>query len=419
MPGWSRERTHFALAAAMFLVVVVNRSSLGVSAPYAEQRLGIGPGQLSAFVMLQIGIYAVLQMPAGVLVDRYGPRRALVAAGVLVASAQLLFGLSRDYPTSLAARVVLGCGDALTFVSVLRVAMSAGEKQHYPALVAVSQLTGFVGNLLATLPLLLLLRAAGWEPTYLGLALATAAVAVAVHLGLRDGWDAIPQAPGGEAGPSRWARNATRAWELPATRVGFWMCFACLTTPMTFLLLWGFPYLTRGAGLGDTTAGSVLLTGVLVSAALMPVSGWVFGRHPSARVPLTLAVAGSGALGWALLLGLGGDSPPAVVVALLVLLSMAGVPACGAAFAIVRDGVDAAVVSTASGIVNAGGYLATALAATAIGLVLQISDAPDPTAFRWALAVMVLIQAAGVGRVLVWQRRAGSTAPDEVVPAGA
>jgi MFS family permease len=393
----------FALAAAMFLVAVVNRSSLGVTGTYAEGRFGIGPGELSLFVMVQLGIYAVLQMPAGALVDRYGPRRTLVCAGVLMGSAQLLFATSRDYPIALVARVVLGCGDALTFVSVLRVAFSSGRANRYPALVALAQLVGFAGHLLATLPLLVLMRSTGWELTYGGLAVATGIVAVAIQVGLRDG-----RSEGSQLAPplTSLVRGAKQAWGAPETRLGFWMHFSCLASATTFLLLWGYPYLHRGAGLSDAAAGSVLFAGVLVSAVLMPLAGWLFGARPGARVPAVLVVTGSTAGGWALLLTLGGDSPPHAAVVALFVLSMSGVPACGAAYGIAGDHAEPALVSTATGIVNAGGYLATVLAATGIGLVLQASSgASDAAAFRPALGVMVGVQTLGIVRVTGWRRR--------------
>lgn len=88
LPG----RWQFALAALLLFLVVLNRSSLGVAGQFAESRFGIGPGELSAFVMLQFGIYAALQVPAGAVVDRFGPRRTLVTAGILTGTAQLRFG---------------------------------------------------------------------------------------------------------------------------------------------------------------------------------------------------------------------------------------------------------------------------------------------------------------------------------------
>ena len=419
MAGSSRlrpRRLPFALAASLFFLAVVNRSSLGVAGRYAETRFDVGPGALSVFVMTQFAIYAALQVPAGALVDRFGPRRTLVTAGVLTGTAQLLFGLSRAFPVGVAARLVLGCGDALTFVSVLRVALISADRQRYPALVAVTGLVGIAGSLVATLPLLVVLRTVGWEVTFCGLAIATGTVAVAIHFGLRDG---VPAAstPRASQPLEGLTRAAMRAWQQPETRLGYWLHFSCLTTAMTFLLLWGYPYLTRGAGMSEAAAGSVMFAGVLLSGATMPVAGWWFSRQPDRRVSTAVAVSGGTAALWGLVLALGGAAPQAVVAGTFI-VSMLGIPASTACYAIVRDAVDAAVVSTATGIVNTGGYLATVLACTGVGLVLQLSGPQDPSAFRVALTVMVFVQVVGVIRITVWSRRASPPTSDKASAAG-
>ena len=89
------------------------------------------------------------------LVDRYGPRRILVVAAGLMGSAQLVFALVPSYPAGLAARALLGCGDALTFVSVLRFAATHFAPRRFPLIVAMTSMVGMVGNVLATLPLVI------------------------------------------------------------------------------------------------------------------------------------------------------------------------------------------------------------------------------------------------------------------------
>lgn len=98
----------------------------------AATRFGISPSQLSIFVLLQLGVYAVMQIPTGILVDRYGPRRLLILAALTMGLAQLLFAVAGSYPVALLARAVLGLGDALTFVSVLWFAAGQFTPRRYP-----------------------------------------------------------------------------------------------------------------------------------------------------------------------------------------------------------------------------------------------------------------------------------------------
>ena len=112
----------WAIAVTVYIAAVFNRTSLGVAGLEAASRFRITPGQLSVFVLAQLGVYAAMQVPTGLLVDRYGPRRLLITAACVMALAQLAFAVVRSYPGALLARGVLGCGDALAFVSVIRFA---------------------------------------------------------------------------------------------------------------------------------------------------------------------------------------------------------------------------------------------------------------------------------------------------------
>ena len=204
------------LAVAVYFLAVFHRSSLGVAGLLAEQRFGITDAQLGVFVFLQIGVYAAMQIPTGVLVDRYGPRRMLVAAAALMALGQLTFAFAPSYPVALLARVLLGCGDAMTFVSVLRYVAARFSARRYPVLVALTGTVGTVGNLFATLPLAALLHGVGWTAGF-GVAGSLSVVsAVAVWLLLDDG--AVAAAPA--ASRARTARRHRRRVAPGRDRVG-------------------------------------------------------------------------------------------------------------------------------------------------------------------------------------------------------
>ena len=68
-------------AALVYLVAMVHRTSLSVAGIAAADRFHIGSAQLSSFIVLQILVYAAMQIPVGLLLDRFGSRR-LLAAGI-------------------------------------------------------------------------------------------------------------------------------------------------------------------------------------------------------------------------------------------------------------------------------------------------------------------------------------------------
>ncbi len=106
---------------AAYMVGVMQRTSFGIAGLDAAARFDATPAVLSGFVVLQLLVYASLQVPAGVLLDRFGARKLVVAGALIMAAGQLLLAVATGLPLAITARVLVGAGDALTFISVLSV----------------------------------------------------------------------------------------------------------------------------------------------------------------------------------------------------------------------------------------------------------------------------------------------------------
>jgi MFS family permease len=396
------------LAAGVYLLAVFHRSSLGVAGLLAEQRFGITAAQLGTFVLLQIGVYAVMQVPTGVLVDRYGPRRLLVVAATLLGLGQLLFAVAPSYPTALFARALLGCGDALTFVSVLRFSATHFSPRRYPVIVAITSTVGMLGNVLATLPLAQLLDHLGWTASFAIAATLSLVTAVAVWALLDDRTVAprrVRRAAEVRSALRSVASRVAGAWALPGTRLGFWVHFSAMSVATSFAVLWGQPYLVKGAGFSTGAASAVLMAGVIACGVAGPAVGWFIGRYAHLRVALAVSVCAVTLVGWTVTALALGDSPPRPFVAVLFVVTLLGGPASMVAFAVARDYNAARALGTASGVVNVGGFLATAVVSVVFGEVLTLLGGSSAHHLRYALLVPVTVQALGTMRVVVWVRR--------------
>lgn len=409
--GADRPRAAFAgwaIAVAVYLTAVLHRTSLGVAGLQAAERFHISPGQLSVFVLLQLGVYAAMQIPTGVLVDRYGPRRLLLVAAATMALAQLSFAVAPGYVTALMARALLGCGDALTFVSVLRFAAQHLPSRHYPVIVAVTGMLGALGNVVATVPLAAALHTVGWGPTF----------AVAAGLSLAAGagiWLVLPRSTPPRNGPRSArelqtslggvGRRVRSAWATPGTRVGFWVHFGCMSSTTAFGVLWGQPYLVA-QGFSRGAATEVLLLAAVVAIAVSPAVGILVVRSPVARVPLAIGICLVAVVAWAVLLaGFGGTPPHPLVVAVVAWTALGG-PASAIGFSVARDYNRASAVGTASGVVNVGGFVAAIVWAVGVGGLLNLLGGTDAHAFRLAFGFGVLVQLAGTVQMMRWWLRA-------------
>ena len=397
----------WAVAAGVYFFGLVHRASLGVAGPDAVTRLGISATELGAFVMVQLGLYAFMQVPAGLAIDRWGARRVLLVATLLMGSAQLLFAVATSYPVALGARALLGVGDAAVFIGVLRIAAMWFPHRRYAVLTTFTGLVGMAGNLVATVPLVVALDTLGWTRTF---ALAGATSLIYALFLLRPAVAApfreVGQVPDdGARRPSFRAAmaNVPAAWRRSETRLGFWIHQAAMATGVVISLVWGFPYLTQGLGYSSASAASQLSLYVVGTLVFSLFIGPLAGRRPTWRAPMGLVVAlVCVAAVMTLAVWPGGRPPGAVVSTAFVLLALGG-PASQIGFHVARDYNPAVRISTASGLVNAGGFLGAMVMAIAVGVVLDISSAGSPVTlsdYRWAMGTLAVLAAASTTALL-------------------
>lgn len=400
-PGGRRAALVWGVGTLVYLVAVVHRTSLGVAGIDAADRFHIGASALSSFSILQVLVYAGMQIPVGLMVDRLGTKRVLMLGAVLFTTGQLAFALSHSYGMALAARAVLGCGDAMTFVSVLRLGSRWFPARRGPMIAQGAALFGVAGNLVSTVALSRLLHSAGWTPTFLGTAIGGAFVLLLVALFLKDHPEGHEPAPAEHAGLAYVRRQISAAWAEPGTRLGMWTHFTTQFSGMVFLLLWGLPYLVEDQGLSRGTAGTLLTLVVLANMVFGMLFGQLISRHHGARMPLTLGVIAATAAAWAAVLCWpGGQDPMWLLVVLCVVLGACG-PGSMIGFDFARPANPPERFGTASGIVNIGGFTASMLTLLAVGVLL---DATGDN-YRVAWSSVFVLQAVGTVQILRLRRR--------------
>jgi MFS family permease len=394
------------VALAAYVVAVFHRASLGVAAPEAQERFSAGASAVSLFLVLQLAVYAGMQVPVGVALDRFGARRLVVTGGLTMAAGQLLLAVATDVPTAVAARVLVGAGDAMTFISVLRV---VGAWFPGPTVPVITQLTGILGQLgqvIAASPLVALLHGVGWRSTFLGAAAVGLLVSVLVVATLRDAPEGVERpAPPGLAAVRE---GLVATWRESGTRIGLYTHLVTQFSGTVFALLWGYPFLTVGEGLGPGQAAALLTLLVLVGMVVGPVLGRLCGRWPLRRSTLVFAVLLATVTVWTVVLLWPGRVPVPVLVVLVVVLGTNG-PGSMIGFDFARTWNPVERQGSASGVVNVGGFVASLLTILAIGAILDLltpgaSTDYDRDAFRAAFAVQYVFWAIGAVGVLRHRR---------------
>ena len=390
-----------------YSVAIFHRASLGVAGVEAQERFDAGASALSLFLVLQLAVYAGLQVPVGVALDRFGSRRMIVAGALTMAVGQLVLALAGDVPTAVLARVLVGLGDAMTFISVLRLVPLWFPGRTVPVITQLTGLLGQVGQIVAAYPLVSLLHSAGWTPTFLGAAAVGVLVAVLVVVALSD-------APPGTVlatpvGMAQVRSNLAATWREPGTRIGLFTHLVTQFSGTVFALLWGYPFLTAGQGLSAGVAASLLTLLVVVGMGFAPLLGQLVGRWPLRRSNLVFAILGATATVWTVVLLWPGRAPLWLLVVLVLVLGTNG-PGSMIGFDYARTENPVERSGSATGVVNVGGFVASLLTVLAIGFVLDVltpGGAADYSldAFRAAFAVQYVFWAIGLVGVITHRRQ--------------
>ena len=387
-----------------YITAVLHRTSFGVSGLAAAARFEASPATLSGFVVLQLVVYAALQVPVGLLLDRYGSRRLIAGGALVMAAGQLLLALSTSLTLAYTARVLVGAGDALTFISVLRLVGAWFPVRRVPV---VTQLTGIVGQLgqvLSAVPLVALLHGPGWSVAFGSVAGMGAVVAVLVLAVVRDA-PAGASSTGLDLRPADVPGLVRAAWSHPGTRLGFFTHLGTQFSGTVFALLWGVPYLISGQGLSTGQASALLTLLVLAGIVAGPVIGELTARHPLRRSWLVLTIIAVTAAVWTAVLAQPGRAPLWLLIVLVLVLAIGG-PGSLIAFDYARTFNPSSRMGTAQGMVNVGGFVASLLVVQAIGLVLGATGGYTPAAFRLAWLAQYPVWLLAVVGVLVTRRQA-------------
>lgn len=438
-------------AALAYAMAVINRSSLSALGPAAQDHFGIDATTLAMFAVIQLVVYAALQIPVGVLLDRFGPTILILSGGVLMVAGQLVMATVSEVWFAILARVLVGAGDACTFISVIRMLPEWFSVRQIPTLSQFTGLIGQAGQLVSVTPLALLVGAVGWAGGFVGVVAAGVLMTLLGSVVLRDrpGTGTLFERVFGRVGSAtRGARSfgqadttgtlaalappptslmpttaqrrrripgagfwqsARRLLAIPGVRLAFWVHFTSPFAATVFILLWGTPFLTGGVGLGAGAARSLLSLTILSSMTAGLLLGPVTSRFLEKRVIVNIGITLAVATTWIAVLLWPGIPPLWLLIVLVVVMPIGG-PASLIAFEVARSHTPRSFAGFGTGLVNTGGFISSLLVILFIGLVLDVQGAGSPElytlgAFKWAFAVQIPFWVLGLVMILVERRR--------------
>ena len=386
------------VALLVYIVAITGRTSLGVAGVQALDHFHINASQLAVFTAVQVGVYAFAQIPTGLIIDRIGARKTMMAGALIMGLGQLLLALTTSYPLAIVARVLIGAGDATAFLGAMRLLPSWFPLRATPLFTQLTAGVGQLGQFLSAVPFLALLHASGWVPAFASLAAAGVLISIISFIALAD--SPFPEQESAPKANSRLSIGQTLQIVVtePVCWQGFFTHWTGLMHQAIFTLLWGMPLMTLGLGLAPAQASVVLVINTLTVIAAGPFMGMVSARASRARIWAIGIIGALSMIAWFIFLAQP-TAPDFVGVLLLNIAMGALAPMSNLGFDSVREHVQRTVLATGTGLANMGGFIATMIASQGIGLLLDFSahgkDYTWPD-FRLAWVAVIVIWVIGM-----------------------
>jgi MFS family permease len=330
-------------------------------------------GNLSAFYFYS---YTAMQLPVGVLLDRFGSRRVLSVAAFVCGLGSVVFAVAETLAVAQVGRLLTGIGAGFGFVGSLKLAAHWFPPHRFALVSGLTMMMGMAGGLWGQTPLALMVAAWGWRATMTVAGAVGVALALAIWLVVRDAPRDGDTPPPDPAPPLPILRGLVLAIKARETWLLAFVDLSMTAIVLAFVSLWSVPYLMQAYALDRATAAaanSLALVGWAIGA---PASGWLSDRIRRRKMPML--VAGSAVLASFVALVYIPDLP---LVAARVLLFVNGLTS-GAmiiAFAAVREHSPPSATGAAIAFVNMVMVGAGALMQPVIGWILD---------FRWDGAIV-------------------------------
>ena len=364
----------WGLGAAFYLSGFYQRVAPAVMTDYLMADFNIGAaalGNLSAFYFYS---YVSVQIPTGILVDYWGPKKLLTAGAFIAALGAFLFAAAPNILFANLGRLLIGGSVGVGWVALLMLSIHWFPPRRFAMTSGLGLFFGIAGAVSAGVPLRILADQFGWRPVMLASAGVSLIIAVSLWIIVRDdpserGYTSFaPPSNTGSHSPASLLTGLLKVFYYKNT----WLLSIApsgLAGPvLAFSGLWGVPFLATHYGL--TPAKSAALTSILLVAWAVggPLLGALSDRI-GRRKPIYVTGCFAVCAGWSVILFV----PELPVWVLTLLLSVVGF-ASGAmilGFAFVKESVPPSLAGTVSGVCNMGVMIGPMVLQPAMGYVLD------------------------------------------------
>lgn len=396
----------FGTVLLAYFLIVSQRTAPGLITDQLMWEFQVSAAIIGFISSVQFFAYAGLQIPAGLLSDRFGPNHFLIIGTLLAGIGTVLYSISTHEYMLMVARLIVGAGDATIFINLVLILTQWFMGREFIKLLGVVSLTASIGFLAATVPFSMWISLAGWRAHFLTIGIVLIALSAILYF-------VLIVKPRGKFQEDEKKESVRRESIGSILRRTFrsrqaWATFMChfgvVGAYVGFIGSWGVPFGIHVFGMSRAEASGLMMVGIIGAMIGGPLISWVTSRLHSIKgiytiIHLTVFISWIGMF----ILGV---NPSYVAVLILLFIIGFGNGASSLTFAVVRESFPVEEVGVVTGFANTGGFISAVLLPIIFGKVLDVfSHDSLNVGYHYGFIIPVLFSMVGLVGVLLIKKK--------------
>ncbi|WNF35407.1 MFS transporter [Bacillaceae bacterium IKA-2] len=401
----------FASVMFTYLLMASQRTAPGLITDQLMTDFNVTASTIGLLTSIQFFVYAGLQIPMGILADRYGPNFFLIIGAILTGLGTIIYSLGTHEFVLFFSRILTGTGDATIWVNMVLILSQWFNEKEFVRLIGLAGMTGSLGFLLATVPFSAWINLLGWRVVFFlaGLLLCLCGILLYYVL-FKKPKQLFPSEPVVVENKIQQEKvlvllrrifSNQQAWAL------FFCHFGLVGGYLGFISSWAVPYGMNVYEMTRSGASQLIMIGLIGALIGAPLTSWISSRLETIKRPYVV-VHITILMSWTSFLLFNGNPPFSLLIILFFIIGF-GFGASALTFAIVRQSFPIIESGIVSGFANTGGFLSAVLLPIIFGYILDHFESASGSfgdGYFYGFIIPVIFSMIGlIGVILIKEKR--------------
>ncbi|MGV2941499.1 nitrate/nitrite transporter [Mesobacillus sp. LC4] len=356
-----------------YLLMSSQRTAPGLITEQVMRDFHVTATTIGLLTSMQFFVYTSLQIPMGILADRFGPNFFLIIGAFITGLGTILYSLGTHEFVLFFARILTGIGDATIWVNLVLILSQWFKVKEFVRLIGFAGMTGSLGFLLATVPFSAWIDLLGWRAAFFSAGIALCLSGVLLYIVLVKKPRQLFPNESVTVKDETQRQNISMLLKRIVLNRQAWALFFChfgvVGGYVGFISSWAVPYGMNMYDLTRSDASQLIMVGLIGALIGAPLTSWISSRLETIKRPY-VTVHFIIFTSWSAFLFFKGN-PPFFMLVLLFFIIGFGFGASALTFAVVRQSFPIRESGLVSGFANTGGFLSAVLLPVIFGKVLD------------------------------------------------